>query len=114
MTQIITTPWGTECVVNGNDFSETKIKFFSVKPLHQIPISTHKYRSEHIIIIKGIGEINIGEDKVISSDNSHIFIPRSISHNIKNISNDKFLEFYEIQKGIKNEEGKYNLSDFDM
>lgn len=114
MSQIINTPWGTECTVDGNDFSETKIKFYSVRPLHQIPLATHKYRSEHIVIIKGIGEFTIGEDNIISSNNSHVFIPRCISHTVKNISNDKYLEFYEIQNGIKDHKGNYNLSDFDM
>lgn len=116
MTQLITTPWGSETVITGHDKSPTKVKFYSVKPEHRIPEATHKHRHEHIIITNGVAELTFGNDKMILSKNCSFFIPSGMKHFIKNtssINNNDYLEFYEIQNGIIAEEG-YNLCEFDI
>ncbi len=115
MTQLITTPWGSETIITGHDTSPTKVKFYSVKPEHHIPEATHKHRNEHIIITNGVAELTFGNDKMILSKNSSFFIPSGMKHFIKNASsiNSNYLEFYEIQIGNITEEG-YNLCEFDI
>ena len=115
MTQLITTPWGSETVITGHDKSPTKVKFYSIKPQHHIPEANHKNRSEHIIIVNGVAELTFSDEKMILSRNCSFFIPSGIKHSIKNASNinNDFLEFYEIQIGILREEN-YDLCEFDI
>lgn len=95
--EIYNRPWGYYKTVFLNDFARAKI--ILVNPKGKLSLQEHKLREEHWVIIKGLGEVTIGDSiKHIKSGN-YIFIPKSCKHTIENISENEPLIISEVQLG---------------
>ena len=73
-------PWGWFEVLNfENNF---KVKKLFINPKESM-FTSHKYRSEHWIIVSGIAEITIGKNKNILSVGDY-FVPQKEIHRVEN------------------------------
>ena len=99
MSNIIKRPWGSYVVIaKSKDFL---LKKLTVKPEGVLSYQSHKYRSEHWIIIEGKATIILNNRTYYKSSNEHIFIPRKAKHRVLNESKKKKLVIVEIQTGSK-------------
>jgi mannose-1-phosphate guanylyltransferase/mannose-6-phosphate isomerase len=89
-------PWGYFEVLK--DEPHFKSKKITVKPGQQISYQSHAKRSEHWIIVKGVGEVTLNEEKIPVLQGSTVFIEQGSKHRIRNTSSEP-LEFIEVQTG---------------
>lgn len=95
--EIYNRPWGYYKTVFLSDYSRAKI--IQVNPGEELSLQEHKQREEHWVIVKGMGELTIGESNKIVLAGSYIYIPKGCMHRIKNISDDSPLMISEVQLG---------------
>lgn len=91
-------PWGYFIDIFDEPDIRYKIRKVSVYLGQRISFQSHKFRSEHWTIVKGLAKVQIGSHiHVVSADES-IHIPIKALHRVENIGNDT-LEFIEVQIG---------------
>tara|TARA_B100000579_G_scaffold427753_1_gene436830 strand:+ start:176 stop:526 length:351 start_codon:yes stop_codon:yes gene_type:complete len=99
VTNIIKRPWGNYIVLSrSKNFLIKKIK---IKPEGVLSYQSHKYRSEHWVIIEGKATVIINNRTYYKSENENIFIPKKSKHRVLNESSKKNLVIIEIQTGSK-------------
>ena len=102
-------PWGWFDVLTFED--NYKVKKILINPGKRLSLQKHHFRSEHWVIIKGIAEITIGDEKKILNVNESIFIPKDVVHCIFNKEAIP-LEIIEVQTGDQvTEEDIYRIDD---
>jgi mannose-6-phosphate isomerase-like protein (cupin superfamily) len=99
MSNIVKRPWGSYLVL-------AKSKIFLIKKIKVNPggilsYQSHKFRSEHWIIIKGKANIIIQNKKYIRKANENIFIKKNYRHRVINESKKNELILIEVQTGKK-------------
>lgn len=91
-------PWGYYTVLNQGEGYLTKM--ISVSRKGQLSLQSHKYRSEHWVVLSGIARVTL-EDKVFMlKAGSSIDIPVRAIHSLAN-PYDTELKIIEVQKGDK-------------
>lgn len=105
-------PWGWfESLISGDNF---QVKQIYVKPGASLSLQSHKYRSEHWIIVAGTAKVTIDQE-VKSVEQGHaVYIPLGAIHRVENL--EKFpMVLIEVQIGsylgeddIVRYEDKYN------
>ena len=95
--QTIKRPWGNFTTLqSGPSF---KIKRIEVNPLKSLSLQSHKYRSEHWVVIEGEAEVT-NEDKLFRiKTNESTFIPQGAKHRLHNPLPNKVLKIIEVQSG---------------
>ena len=89
-------PWGKfETLAN---FSGHKIKKLTVNPKGKLSLQSHKHRSEHWVIVRGIAKIINGESELTLQVNENTFIPAGEKHRLEN-PGQEVLEVIEVQVG---------------
>ena len=91
-------PWGWYKNIEGNDNSGYKVKRICVYPGKRLSLQSHKKRSEHWVIIKGVANVQVGEDNHILNQNQHVYIPIGVLHRLENKTNE-MVELIETQIG---------------
>jgi len=93
-------PWGWYCNIEGKDDGSSgfKVKRIVVYPGKRLSLQTHEHRSEHWVIVKGAGKMQLGGDQLTVTANQHIYIPKKTLHRIENTGEEN-LEFVETQIG---------------
>ena len=89
-------PWGY--YVNVHEEPGFKLKKISVKPGKRLSLQSHEKRSEHWVIVKGIGKVQVGHDFHTLVPNQHVYIPKKVLHRIENVGTEE-LVFTETQVG---------------
>lgn len=91
-------PWGSYTILDGADYIGYKVKRINVYPGMRLSLQSHNKRSEHWVIVKGRGKVQLNDTfrEVVSND--IIYIPKEALHRIENIGNDE-LVFIETQVG---------------
>ena len=79
----------------GNNFL---VKRISVKPHASLSLQSHKYRSEHWVVVKGEARVICGKEEIILKKNQSTYIPLNTKHRLMNPL-DENLEIIEIQSG---------------
>jgi len=75
-------PWGSYRIIDqGKKFLVKKI---SVNPHSKLSLQSHKYRSEHWIVVKGIAEVTVNDKITVLESNQSIFIPLKFKHSLAN------------------------------
>lgn len=95
--EIYNRPWGYYKTVFLSEYVQAKV--IHVEPLQQLSLQYHKKREEHWVVVKGYGEMTIGESKRSLSAGSYVFIPKRCLHRIKNTSGHDSLVISEVQLG---------------
>ncbi|OEF97736.1 hypothetical protein BHF68_14050 [Desulfuribacillus alkaliarsenatis] len=95
--EIYDKPWGFFKTTFLNPYSRAKI--IKINPLGELSLQEHSRREEHWVIIKGTGELIIGDSKKVMQAGDYIFIPKQCKHKITNISSTEPLMISEIQLG---------------
>jgi len=82
MTSIVLKPWGSYEVLEVN--SKYVVKRLKVTAGSVLSLQSHKYRSEHWVVVEGVAEITIDEELIILDSNKSIYIPKEAKHRIAN------------------------------
>ena len=89
-------PWGWfESLAFGDDF---QVKRIFVKPGALISLQSHKYRSEHWIVIMGIAQVTIDDDVKVISRGQSVYIPVGAVHRMENLGTTPMI-LIEVQVG---------------
>jgi mannose-1-phosphate guanylyltransferase len=94
---IFTRPWGYYKNIEEVE-GKYKVKIITVNVGQKLSLQSHNFRSEHWVIVKGKGKVQLGKEFHILQENQHIYIPVKELHRIENIG-DEMLEFTETQIG---------------
>ena len=90
-------PWGTyEIITKGNGF---QVKRLIINPDSRLSLQWHRHRDETWVIVRGVAEIEVNKNKKNLGRGENIFVARTITHRIKNISVVEPLEIIEVQTG---------------
>jgi mannose-1-phosphate guanylyltransferase / mannose-6-phosphate isomerase len=89
-------PWGGFQILEEKE--GFKVKRIWVNPGEVLSLQSHAFRSEHWVIVKGTGEVTVGNDKHLRRERESAFIPLATVHQMANPGQEP-LEFIEIQQG---------------
>ena len=89
-------PWGTYTVLQeGIGF---KLKRIEVKPGARLSLQSHKHRSEHWVVVRGIALVTNGEEQIELQANQSTYIPLGNKHRLENPGTEQ-LTLIEVQCG---------------
>ena len=90
-------PWGWfESLVRSDGF---QVKRIHVKPGAALSLQSHKYRSEHWIVVEGVATVTIaGETKLVNAGES-VFVPLGAVHRMQNLASEPMV-LIEVQLGV--------------
>ena len=89
-------PWGWfESLALGDRF---QVKRICVKPGAALSLQSHKYRSEHWIVVEGIAKITIDDEVKLVSEGQSVYVPLGAKHRMENPGKLP-MELIEIQIG---------------
>lgn len=88
--------WGTYTVLEDSD--GYKIKRIEVKPNKRLSLQSHKYRSEHWVVVRGIASIVLNDNIFTLNENESTYIKAGDKHRLEN-NTDKPLIIIETQVG---------------
>lgn len=89
-------PWGHYQILAESDVF--KAKLITVLPGQQISYQSHAKREEHWTLVRGRGEVILGDQIIPVAAGSHVFIPQGAKHRIRNTGHE-LVEFIEVQTG---------------
>ena len=96
MNSIIQKPWGSYQILEKN--KNHLVKNIIVKPGGALSLQSHKYRSEHWVVVKGTATVTIEKEIKNLKSNESIFIHKSAKHRLAN-NNKEDLIIIEVQYG---------------
>jgi len=77
-------PWGWfESLLMGDRF---QVKRICVKPGAALSLQSHKYRSEHWIVVEGAAKVTIDEEIKLVKEGQSVFVPLGAKHRMQNPS----------------------------
>ena len=89
-------PWGWfESLAICDKF---QVKRINVKPESSLSLQSHKYRSEHWVIVKGNAKVTVDENVQYMTEGQSIYIPVGTKHRLENPSKE-IMVLIEIQIG---------------
>lgn len=90
-------PWGSFTTLqSGLSF---KIKYIEVNPLKSLSLQSHKYRSEHWVVIEGEAEVTNQDMLYKIKTNESTFIAQGAKHRLRNPLPNQILKIIEVQSG---------------
>ena len=91
-------PWGYYVNIEGGNNTGFKVKRIAVYPGKRLSLQSHNFRSEHWVIVKGSGKVQVGMEEILLKKDQNVYIPVKTLHRIENIG-EELLEFTETQIG---------------
>ena len=89
-------PWGSfEVLSKGKNYQVKKIEVY---PFCKLSLQSHKYRSEHWVVVKGEARIILGDEVKIISENESVYINSGVKHRLENATK-KTITIIEVQTG---------------
>jgi len=89
-------PWGTfETIIENDNY---KVKRIVVNPKSQLSLQSHNHRSEHWVVVKGVGIATLNNKQIELKKGDNIFINVKDKHRMTN-KTDEELIFIEVQNG---------------
>ena len=76
-----------------------KIERIEVNPLKSLSLQSHKYRSEHWVVIEGEAEVTNQDKKFRIKTNQSTFIAQGSKHRLHNPLENQVLKIIEVQSG---------------
>jgi len=75
-------PWGWFQTIDiGERF---KVKHILVKPGRKLSLQKHYHRSEHWVVVSGVGIVTCGEKTIVLNENQSTYIPIGVPHRLEN------------------------------
>lgn len=94
-------PWGSYTVLEkGEGF---KVKMIVVNPKSRLSLQSHKFRSEHWVVVSGRAKVTIDDKVFYIGSNESTFVPKMTRHRLENVDNCP-LNIIEVQCGSYVEE----------
>ena len=90
-------PWGSYTVLEESE--NFKIKRIVVNPGASLSLQSHKFRSEHWVVVAGTATVFNGENQLLLNVNESTYIPAGNKHRLSNPSETEFLSIIEVQTG---------------
>jgi mannose-1-phosphate guanylyltransferase / mannose-6-phosphate isomerase len=90
-------PWGWYDSLDKKE--NFQVKRIYVNPGASLSMQSHKYRSEHWVVIKGTAIVLKGDSSFTLNKNQSTYIPAGEKHSLKNSSTQDCLEIIEVQSG---------------
>ncbi len=91
-----TRPWGNwSCIEVGETHAVKQIEVF---PGQKLSLQYHNGRSEHWVVVEGVGHVTLDDKIVEVKANENVYIEKLVKHRMHNRSENK-LVFVEIQCG---------------
>jgi mannose-1-phosphate guanylyltransferase/mannose-6-phosphate isomerase len=82
-------PWGNfETLSRGDRF---QVKALNVYPHKRLSMQSHKYRSEHWVVVKGTATVTIDAEVVIVNENESVYIEAGQLHRLSNNTDDELI-----------------------
>lgn len=110
--EIYNSPWGFYKTVFISE--DCQVKVITIFPMGELSLQEHKKREEHWVVVKGNGEVILGESIIKIYPGKYIYVPKECKHKMIN-NTQKNIIFSEIQLGeyfgeddIIRYEDKYN------
>lgn len=89
-------PWGWfESLSLGEGF---QVKRIFINPGAALSLQSHKHRSEHWIVVRGIAKVTIDQDIKMASEGQSLFVPLGFLHRLENTSKNPTI-IIEVQIG---------------
>ena len=89
-------PWGWfESLIHSDGF---QVKRIHVKPGAALSLQSHKYRSEHWIVVKGIAQVVIDDETKLVKAGESVFVPLGAVHRMENFGTSPMV-LIEVQLG---------------
>ena len=89
-------PWGNfEIISKGKNFLVKKI---FVNPKSRLSLQSHKFRSEHWVVVKGKAKVTLDNETFYLSENESTYVNRGVVHRLENDKNDELI-IIEVQTG---------------
>ncbi len=89
-------PWGSyDAIDQGQRFG---VKHITVQPGQSLSLHRHLHRAEHWVVVHGVGEVTIGEQSFLITENQSTYIPQGEFHRLANPGKVP-LEIIEVQTG---------------
>ena len=89
-------PWGHYLSIGeGNRW---QVKRIIVNPGAALSLQKHQYRAEHWIVVSGVAEVEVGEEKKMLKENQSTYIPLGYKHRLSNPGKDNLI-LIEVQSG---------------
>lgn len=89
-------PWGYYTSLNLGE--KYQVKKIVVNPGCKLSLQTHRHRSEHWVVVKGIALVTKGDKQFLLSENESTYISQGEVHRLENQKNSP-LELIEVQTG---------------
>ncbi len=89
-------PWGRFEILMDSPYA--KSKRIIVRPGQRLSYQSHKHRSEHWTVVKGVAEVTLNDEIHKLKAGEHIYIPLGAKHRVANTSSEP-MEFIEVQTG---------------
>jgi mannose-6-phosphate isomerase-like protein (cupin superfamily) len=90
-------PWGKfRTVLNGTFF---KVKTLYINPACRLSLQSHRYRSEHWILVAGKVRARVGSQEYDMQSGDHMLIPIGTVHRLQNPSLTEAAVIVEVQQG---------------
>ena len=90
-------PWGWyDSIEKKENFQVKRIR---VNPGGQLSLQSHKYRSEHWVVVKGEAIVTKDRDIISLKGGQSTYIPIGVRHSLKNHNKQDYLEIIEVQNG---------------
>ena len=96
MNSIIQKPWGSYQILEKG--KNHLVKNIIVKPGGTLSLQSHKYRSEHWVVVKGTATISIEKTIKTLDSNESVFIPKKTKHRLINNKKEDLI-IIEVQYG---------------
>ena len=96
MNSIVQKPWGSYRILEQG--KNHLIKNILVKPGGKLSLQSHEHRSEHWVIVGGIGMVTINETVKYLNSNEGVFIPKQVKHRLENNKKEDLI-IVEVQYG---------------
>ena len=88
--------WGSATTIQENNFY--RIRILEIMPGKSISLQRHQQRSEHWVVLKGVADVQRGDEKILLKENESAYIPIGIPHRLGN-SQKNSLQIIEVQQG---------------
>lgn len=93
-------PWGDFVVLHTDTAADgVVLKRICVQPMQRLSLQSHAHRSEHWVVVSGIGCAVVGETTLHIGPNSHVFVPQGARHRLLCTHATEPLVLIEVQLG---------------